>query len=60
MPSELRDTVFRFEDINLTTPSLNFIAAERVLALVAAIADIKTMYTPYDIVLVGDLKTTLT
>jgi hypothetical protein len=48
------------EDVNLTSPSLNFIAAESILAPVAAIADIKTVYTPYDIVPVGDLKTTVT
>lgn len=60
MPDELRNTTFTFKDVNLVSPSLNFIAAESVLAPGATIADIKTVYTPYDIVLVGDLKEIVT
>lgn len=60
VPDELKNTTFAFADVNLVSPSLNFIAAESVLAPNATIADIKTVYTPYDIVLIGDLKDSIT
>jgi hypothetical protein len=53
---DLRSLNFDFKPVKLTSPNLNFIAAESVLAPGMTMVDIKGVHTPFDVMLVGDLR----
>lgn len=46
---------FDFQPVKLTSPDLNLIAAESVLAPGKTVVKISDVYTPYDVMLVGML-----
>lgn len=47
---------FQFKPVVLKSPNLNFIAAESVLAPGKTMVDVVGVYTPYDVMLLGNLR----